>query len=135
MGRQLAKLPLDVYLGKLVLMGSIYGCLDAALTIAAILSSKSPFVTPLGHRKEAESCRLSFKRADSDLLTSWNAYSSWRRVCQRKTMMSESEFCQRNYLSSRNLSGIEELKQQLLVSVVEARFLTLKEEEKKELNR
>ena len=50
-------------------------------------------------------------------------------------MISESEFCQRNYLSSRNLLGIEELKQQLLVSVVEARFLTLKEEEKKELNR
>ncbi|KAG0126671.1 hypothetical protein HOY82DRAFT_542403 [Tuber indicum] len=135
LGRQLAKLPLDVYLGKLVLMGSIYGCLDAALTIAAILSSKSPFVTPIGHKKEAESCRLSFKRADSDLLTGWNAYSSWRRVCQRKTMMSESEFCQRNYLSSRNLLGIEELKQQLLVSVVEARFLTLKEEEKAELNR
>lgn len=62
LGRQLAKLPLDVYLGKLVLLGIIYGCLDAAITIAAILSSKSPFIAPMGYRKEADAARFSFKR-------------------------------------------------------------------------
>lgn len=62
LGLQLSKLPLDVYLGKLVLFGWIYGCLDAAITIAAILSSKSPFVAPFGARKEAEAAKLSFKK-------------------------------------------------------------------------
>lgn len=65
LGRQLAKLPLDVYLGKMVLLGSVYGCLDAVTTIAAILSSKSPFVTPMGYRKEADAVRFSFKRGMS----------------------------------------------------------------------
>ena len=62
LGRQLAKLPLDVFLGKLILLGSIFKCLDATLTIAAILSSKSPFSAPLGARAQADLARLAFKK-------------------------------------------------------------------------
>ena len=64
LGRQLAKLPLDVHLGKLVLLGSIYKCLDVALTIAAILSSKSPFSAPIGARSQADQVRHAFKRGN-----------------------------------------------------------------------
>ena len=63
LGRQLAKLPLDVFLGKLILLGSIFQCLDGALTIAAILSSKSPFSAPMGSRSQADLARLAFKRS------------------------------------------------------------------------
>ena len=62
LGRQLAKLPLDVFLGKLILLGSIFKCLDATLTTAAILSSKSPFSAPLGARAQADLARLAFKK-------------------------------------------------------------------------
>ena len=62
LGRQLAKLPLDVFLGKLVLLGTIYQCLDGVLSIAAILSSKSPFSAPMGARAQADKCRAAFKK-------------------------------------------------------------------------
>ena len=62
LGRQLAKLPLDVFLGKLILVGAIFNCLDATLTIAAIISSKSPFSAPMGSRGEADLARLAFKK-------------------------------------------------------------------------
>lgn len=62
LGRQLAKLPLDVFLGKLVLLGTIYQCLDGALSIAAILSSKSPFSTPIGAGVQADLSKLAFKK-------------------------------------------------------------------------
>ena len=62
LGRQLAKLPLDVFLGKLVLLGSIFKCLDGAITIAAIISSKSPFSAPMGARSQADQARLGFKK-------------------------------------------------------------------------
>lgn len=62
LGRQLAKLPLDVFLGKLILLGCIYKCLDGALTMAAILSSKSPFSAPLGAKSKAEQARLAFRK-------------------------------------------------------------------------
>lgn len=63
LGKQLAKLPMDVFLGKLILLGSIFRCLDGALTIAAILTSKSPFSVPFGSRSQADLARLSFKRS------------------------------------------------------------------------
>lgn len=62
LGRQLAKLPLDVFLGKLILLGSIFKCMDVTLTIAAILSSKSPFSAPMGSRSQADLARLAFKK-------------------------------------------------------------------------
>lgn len=65
MGKQLAKLPLDISLGKLILFGCIFKCLDPALTIAAILSSKSLFATTLGTRSQADLVKLSFKRGES----------------------------------------------------------------------
>lgn len=44
LGYHLACLPVDVRIGKLMLFGAIFRCLDAALTIAASLAFKSPFV-------------------------------------------------------------------------------------------
>ncbi|KAI9676489.1 MAG: hypothetical protein M1817_000647 [Caeruleum heppii] len=133
LGAQLAKLPLDVHLGKLILLGSIYNCLDVTVTIAAILSSKSPFSAPMGARSQADLARMSFKRGDSDLLTLWNAYCAWRRVCQGSG--SEYSFCRKNFLSPQTLANIEDLKQQLLTSVVDAGFLTLTSEEMGTMNR
>ncbi|KAL8852735.1 MAG: hypothetical protein Q9221_002365 [Calogaya cf. arnoldii] len=68
LGRQLAKLPLDVFLGKVILLGCIFKCLDGAVTIAAILSSKSPFSAPMGARSQADQVRLGFKRGTMKLL-------------------------------------------------------------------
>ncbi|KAI9787598.1 MAG: hypothetical protein M1839_000129 [Geoglossum umbratile] len=134
LGQQLAKLPLDVYLGKLILFGSIFRCLDLTLTLAAILSSKSPFSAPMAARQQANLARMAFKRGDSDLLTLWKAYYSWRKTC-RTQGASEFQFCRKNYLSPQALSNIEDLKQQLLVSVVDAGFLELGEGERTALSK
>ena len=61
MGRLLSKLPTDVHLGKFLLFASIFKCLDPALTIAAALTSKSPFITPFGHEGEAALAKASFR--------------------------------------------------------------------------
>ncbi|KUJ11967.1 P-loop containing nucleoside triphosphate hydrolase protein [Mollisia scopiformis] len=133
LGIQLARLPLDVFLGKLVLLGSIFKCLDAAVTIAAVLSSKSPFSAPFGARAQADTIRLAFRRGDSDLLTVYNAYLAWRRVCV--TGGSEYQFCKKNFLSQQTLSSIEELKGQLVLCLVDSGFLPLTEAESISLNR
>lgn len=61
MGRLLSKLPTDVHLGKFLLIATLFRCLDPALTIAAALNSKSPFLTPLGLETEAERAKASFR--------------------------------------------------------------------------
>jgi len=133
-GQQLAKLPLDAHLGKLILMGHAFGCLDFALTTAAISSSKSPFLAPMNAKKQADTVRLGFKRGDSDPLTAYNAYLAWRRTCMTAGL-SEFQFCKRNFLSSPNLVNIEELKSQLLSSLADAGFVNLSSEERTALSR
>ncbi|KAM3074633.1 hypothetical protein ACMFMG_008061 [Clarireedia jacksonii] len=133
LGIQLARLPLDVFLGKLMLLGSVFKCLDAVVTIAAILSSKSPFTAPFGARAQADTVRLAFRRGDSDLLTVYNAYLAWKRVCMSNG--SEFQYCRKNFLSQQTLSNIEDLKGQLLVCLVDSGFLPLTEAERAALNR
>lgn len=61
MGKLLSKLPTDVHLGKFLLISTIFRCLDPALTIAATLNSKSPFVAPLGLEQDADRAKNSFR--------------------------------------------------------------------------
>ncbi|KAK3332722.1 P-loop containing nucleoside triphosphate hydrolase protein [Cercophora scortea] len=136
LGIQLARLPLDVFLGKLILMGAVFKCLDMAITVAATLSSKTPFIAPFGQRNQADTVRKAFKRGDSDLLTVYNAYSAWKRVCQSATGGgAEFQFCRKNFLSPQTLMSIEDLKGQLLMSLVDSGFLQLTGEERQTLNR
>jgi ATP-dependent RNA helicase DHX29 len=134
LGRQIAKLPLDAHLGKLVLLATTFACVDVAITIAAILSSKSPFLTPFGAKQRADIARLAFKTGDSDHLTTYNAYKAWRAVCTTPGR-SEMQFCHKNFLSPQNLGNIEDLKAQLLSSLVEAGFVQLSVDERRALQR
>ena len=71
---------------------------------------------------------------DSDLLTAYNAYCAWRRVC-KSTGSSEYQFCGKNYLSQQTLSNIEDLKAQLTTTLIEAGLLVLGDVEIAALNR
>ncbi|PWY93317.1 ATP dependent RNA helicase [Aspergillus sclerotioniger CBS 115572] len=134
LGLQLAKLPLDVFLGKLIIHGAFFRCLDAAVSIAAILSSKSPFVNTMGSNTQKDLARLSFRKGDSDLLTVYNAYCAWKRA-RNTPGVSEYAFCRKNFLSSQTLLNIEDVKMQLIVSIADTGLLTLDPAQKALLNR
>ncbi|EOD31220.1 hypothetical protein EMIHUDRAFT_423891 [Emiliania huxleyi CCMP1516] len=52
LGAHLARMPLDVRVGKMVLYGALLGCIDPMLTIAAALSTRrSPFLAPFEQRQ------------------------------------------------------------------------------------
>ncbi|EJT99916.1 P-loop containing nucleoside triphosphate hydrolase protein [Dacryopinax primogenitus] len=134
MGRLLSKLPTDVHLGKFLLTAVLFRCLDPALTIAAGLNLKSPFITPFGHEAEADKAKLSFKIGNSDFLTLHNVFSSWRKVCNNPGG-SVRTFCRKNYLSYPNLQQIEELRQQFLSYLVDSSFIQVDQAYERELSR
>ena len=47
LGHHLANLPVNPRIGKIILFGAIFSCLDPVLTIASALGFKEPFVIPL----------------------------------------------------------------------------------------
>jgi len=130
LGRHLAKLPMDVHLGKFLIMATLFGCLDAALTITAALNSKSPWVTPFGRENEADAVKRGFRVECSDFLTTYNAYTSWRAASSNGY---EREFCRKSFLSQQNLQMMEELRQQYFSFLVDCGFINVSEREKREL--
>lgn len=134
LGRHLAKLPVDATLGKLILYGVRYSCLDPCLVIAAVLSSKSPFEIPMGREREAASAKQMFTRGDSDFLTVWTAYSKWRTVCQDRPHH-EAQFCRESFLSLKGLSAIEELRLQYMKVLVDSGILKASEDDRRSIHR
>ncbi|KAF5377628.1 hypothetical protein D9615_005290 [Tricholomella constricta] len=133
MGRLLSKLPTDVHLGKFLLTATLFRCLDPALTIAAALNSKSPFVSPFGFEQEADRAKQSFRVENSDFLTIHNAFSSWRRASANPSFV--RKFCRLNYLSHQNLQQIEELRQQFLGYLIDSSFIQVDRAFIRELSR
>ena len=98
LGRLLSKLPTDVHLGKFLLIATTFGCLDPALTVAAALSSKSPFLVPFGSEDAADLAKSRFKAHSSDFLTIHNAFDGWRKASTHSTEFARS-YCYKNFLS------------------------------------
>ncbi|KIR55599.1 DEAH box polypeptide 36 [Cryptococcus gattii Ru294] len=121
LGRLLSKLPMDVHLGKFLLVAAMLGCLDPALTIAATLNSKSPFVTPFGFESQARAAKQSFAIGNNDFFTIANVFASWRRASDNPHFV--RTFCKKNFVSHQNLQQIEELRQQLLAYLVDTSFV------------
>ncbi len=69
LGYHLASLPVDPRIGKMLLFGAVFQCLDPILTIAASMSFRSPFLAPIDKRDEAEMAKQRFLKLDSDHLT------------------------------------------------------------------
>ncbi|KAI8617272.1 hypothetical protein BC830DRAFT_1114343 [Chytriomyces sp. MP71] len=112
LGFHLGRLPVDVRIGKLILFGSIFGCLDSVLTIASALSVKSPFVAPFEKRFLADAKKQEFATGASDHLTLLTAYNTWL-VARRDGFPAERAFLYDNFLSGRTLAMISSVKRQL----------------------
>ncbi|KFQ68294.1 Putative ATP-dependent RNA helicase DHX57, partial [Phaethon lepturus] len=111
LGYHLASLPVDVRIGKLMLFGTIFRCLDPALTIAASLAFKSPFVSPWDKREEANKKKLEFALGNSDYLALLQAYKGWCLSIKQGSQASYN-YCRENFLSGRVLQEIASLKRQ-----------------------
>jgi HrpA-like RNA helicase len=111
LGKILTQLPVDVKVGKMLIYGALFGCLDPISTIAAILETKSPFVAPIGRQKEMNAARKAFFLGNSDLLTDANAYQQWEFL-QKRSNKKEQDFCWKFFLDRRALTEISKLKKQ-----------------------
>lgn len=124
LGVHLATLPVDVRIGKLMLFGAIFQCVDSVLTIAACLSHKSPFVSPFGKRNEADARKKEFAICNSDHLTVLNAYKRWREANKRSKYAGKM-FAEANYLSWKTLDTLVEMKYQFLELLISIGFVPI----------
>lgn len=120
LGQQLAMIPADLRCGKLMVYGAIFGCLDDCVTIAAILSTKSPFLSPPDKREQAKQAKMRFAQGDGDLLTDLRAFQQWDEMMQdRMPQRQVRGFCDDSFLSYNTLSDIASTRTQYYSALTE----------------
>ncbi|EKM61046.1 uncharacterized protein PHACADRAFT_247373 [Phanerochaete carnosa HHB-10118-sp] len=119
LGRVLLQLPIDAQMGRLVLFGSFFRCLDQALTLAAILTNRDPFVSPMHLKDEASARKISFSPEEfrSDALATLRAYNQWWEIYSREEYNAATRFCLENFLSKPTLVMIQKIKSHILQSL------------------
>ena len=111
LGHHLAELPVDARLGKMMLYGAMFSCLDPILTIAAGVGFRSPFLAPMDKRDEADAAKRKIAAQASDHLTLVRAYAGWIHA-RAKGRGFERDYLSKLFLSGQTLKQISEMRQQ-----------------------
>lgn len=122
LGMHLTQLPIDARLGKMIIFGALFRCLDPILTIGATLGYQSPFVAPMNQREEARKAHEKISVEKSDHLSILRAYHMWIKMRREGR---EKVFCDCHYLSLNTLRQITERKKQLVELLSSIGFLEL----------
>lgn len=106
-GFQVAELPLDPMISKMILASNELGCSDEIITIAAVLSIQSVWVIARGVQKEQDEAKLRFAAAEGDHITFLNVYKGFLE--SKKS----SQWCYKNFLNYQSMKKVVEIRDQL----------------------
>ena len=120
LGRELARLPLDPKIARLLLAGRQYHCLQEILIIASALSLQDPRDRPSERREAADVAHQRFNDERSDFLAYLKLWAWFQQaVKHKKSNRLWANECHENFLSPLRLREWHELHQQLHAQVAE----------------
>lgn len=124
LGRLLSSLPVHPSLGKMIVLGIIFRCLDPMIILGAASAERSLFTTPLDSRNEAAKVKLSFvEGSGSDHIALLNAVRELRRVRDEQGDHSMKGFAYRNFLHANAFATIDATAKQIEDILVETRLI------------
>lgn len=99
LGRELAKLPCDPTVGRMLLQARKEGCLREILVIAAGLSIQDPRERPADAQEAADLMHARFKNPESDFLSLLKIWESFHEKMEEMTQSKLRKFCREHFLS------------------------------------
>ncbi len=119
-GRELARLPVDPTVGRMILQARTEKCLREVLIIASGLSIQDPRERPLDAREKADAAHRRFTHPDSDFLALLNIWEAFHDEFERLSQAKLRKFCRDHFLSYTRLREWRDIHGQLL-DVLEGR--------------
>jgi len=113
-GQQMARMPIDPRLSRMILGGAHYGVLHDTLVIVSALSVQDPRERPADKQTQADQKHALFKEKDSDFLfylKLWHVLSSQKKEL---TENQRRQFARQHFLSWLRLREWRQIYQQLL---------------------
>lgn len=119
LGRQMARLPIDPKLARMLIASKDFGCSRELITIAAFLSIQDPRERPGEAREAADNAHALFADPRSEfvgLLKLWAGYEAAR---EELTANKLRDWCGRHFLNFLRMREWRELHRQLLLACTE----------------
>ncbi len=99
LGRELARLPVDPTVGRMILQARNEKALREVLIIAAALSIQDPRERPMDQKEKADKAHKRFTHPDSDFLTLLAIWEIYHDEFERMTLGKLRKFCTAHFLS------------------------------------
>ncbi|KAH8389920.1 hypothetical protein KR200_003975 [Drosophila serrata] len=122
LGRLLARLPIEPRLGKMMVLGAVFGCADLVASMASYSSTFSEvFALDIGQRRLANHQKALSGRKCSDHVAMIVATQMWQQAKDRGEQ-AESRFCDWKGLQMSTMNVMWDAKKQLLDLLLQAGF-------------
>ncbi|NLY59568.1 MAG: ATP-dependent RNA helicase HrpA, partial [Gammaproteobacteria bacterium] len=115
-GRQLARLPVDPRIGRMLAEAASLGSLDEVLIIASALAVQDPRERPLERQQAADQAHAQWRDEQSDFAAFINL---WRGFEEQRQQLSQNQlrsWCRRHFLNYLRLREWRETHRQLLLT-------------------
>ncbi|MBI5423173.1 MAG: ATP-dependent RNA helicase HrpA [Opitutae bacterium] len=117
LGRDLARLPVDPTVGRMVLQARDEKCMAEALIIAAALSIQDPRERPLDAQQKADAAHRRFTHPDSDFLTLLSIWEAYHDDFETMTLGKLRKFCTSHFLSFMRMREWRDVHAQLIDTI------------------
>ncbi|MCF7688312.1 MAG: DUF3418 domain-containing protein [Cephaloticoccus sp.] len=118
-GRELARLPVDPTIGRMILQARQEKALVEVLVIAAGLSIQDPRERPLEKQTQADAAHRRFLHPDSDFLTLLNIWEAYHGEFETMSQAKLRRFCRDHFLSYTRMREWRDIHSQLHEVVAE----------------
>ena len=113
-GREMARLPLDPRIARMILDAGKEGCMEEVIVIAAALSVQDPRDRPLEKEQAADQAHKPFINPASDFITLLNIWNRYHEVLKKeKTQNRMRRFCKDHFLSYRRMREWRDVRDQI----------------------
>ena len=113
-GRELARLPVDPTVGRMILQARAEKALREVIVIAAGLSIQDPRERPLDKQAQADAAHRRFTHPDSDFLTLLNIWNAFHDEFETMSQARLRRFCREHFLSYTRLREWRDIHAQLV---------------------
>ncbi|MEZ6059214.1 MAG: DUF3418 domain-containing protein [Planctomycetaceae bacterium] len=98
-GRQMARLPVDPRISRMILAAIDEHAVPEVLVIAAALETQDPRERPIDKQQAADEAHAKFNHADSDFLTYVNLWDAWHEQKKKLSGGQLKKWCRQNFIS------------------------------------
>ena len=121
-GYQLAKLPVDPRIGRMLIEANARQSLNEVMIIAAALSCQDPWERPVERQQAADQKHAEYRHEESDFLTYvnlWHLYEEQRQTLSNNQLR---QYCKKQFLSLLRMREWREIHRQLKLQIKELGF-------------